>query len=77
MGPITSIYSDMGHDIILLAFIYVLIGGLGNIRGTILATIIFAQMFVILSQYLTPYWSQTILAVIALFVLFYTSRRRY
>jgi branched-chain amino acid transport system permease protein len=77
MGPITSIYSDMGHDIILLAFIYVLIGGLGNIRGTILATIIFAQMFVILSQYLTPYWSQTILAVIALLVLFYTSRRRY
>jgi branched-chain amino acid transport system permease protein len=77
MGPITSIYSDMGHDIILLAFTYVLIGGLGNIRGTILATIIFAQMFVILSQYLTPYWSQTILAVIALYVLFYTSRRRY
>lgn len=75
MGPITTVYSDMGHEMILLAFIAVIVGGLGNIRATLAASIILSEIFVFLSLELEPYWSQTILGLISMVALYVTARR--
>ncbi len=76
MGPVTTVYSDMGHEMILLAFIAVIVGGLGNIRGCLIASVVLSEIYVFLSLYLEPYWSETILGLISMVVLLITARRR-
>ena len=76
MGPVTTVYSDMGHEMIVLAFIAVIVGGLGNIRGSLIASIVLSQIFVFLSMYLEPYWSQTLLGLVAMVALLISTRRK-
>lgn len=43
-GPLVNINLDMGHRYILTAFAVVVIGGLGNVKGTYLVSIILGQL---------------------------------
>ncbi len=45
MAPVYPVNPYMGHVVILIAFIVVIVGGLGSIEGTILAAIIFGFLY--------------------------------
>lgn len=52
--PITQAHYLMGGDPLLLSFIVVIIGGLGSIRGTILAAVIIGMSDGIISVFFSP-----------------------
>ena len=52
--PIQQAYYLMGHDPLLLAFIVVIIGGLGSLPGTISAAILIGMADSIISVFFTP-----------------------
>ena len=39
-GPITSVEPGMGEDMLILAFVVIVIGGIGSVRGAIVASVI-------------------------------------
>ena len=39
-GPISSIESGMGEDMLILAFVVIVIGGIGSIRGAVVASVL-------------------------------------
>ncbi len=39
-GPISSVESGMGEDMLILAFVVIVIGGIGSVRGAVVASII-------------------------------------
>lgn len=45
MAPVYPVNPYMGHVVILIAFIVIIVGGLGSIEGTILASIIFGFLY--------------------------------
>ena len=53
-APIFSIYPSMGGEIILTAFIIVMIGGLGNYLGSIIAAILIGEAIAMGSIWLAP-----------------------
>lgn len=52
--PIQQAHYLMGHDPLLLSFIVVIIGGLGSIRGTLIAALLIGLSDGILSMFFTP-----------------------
>ena len=64
-APLFSIYPTMGHEVVLIAFIIVMIGGLGNFPGSIIAAILTGEAISIGSIWLAP----TQAFVLALFIL--------
>lgn len=52
--PVQQAYYLMGHDPLLLAFIVVIIGGLGSLPGTIIAAILIGMADSIISVFFTP-----------------------
>ena len=40
MGPITSVQSGMGDPVLILAFVVIIIGGIGSIRGAFVAAVL-------------------------------------
>jgi branched-chain amino acid transport system permease protein len=53
-APLFSIYPSMGVDVVLLAFIIVMIGGLGNFPGSIIAAILTGEAISLGSIWLAP-----------------------
>ncbi|HTY92915.1 MAG TPA: branched-chain amino acid ABC transporter permease [Steroidobacteraceae bacterium] len=53
-APISSIQPYMGHSILLLAFAVVIVGGMGNLRGTFAAAFALGMVMSITARY----WSQ-------------------
>lgn len=53
-APLFSIYPSMGGEIILMAFIIVMIGGLGNYLGSIIAAILIGEAIAMGSIWLAP-----------------------
>ncbi len=45
MAPVYPVNPYMGHVVILIAFIVIIVGGLGSIEGTILASIMFGFLY--------------------------------
>ncbi len=39
-GPISSVESGMGEDMLILAFVVIVIGGIGSVRGAVVASVI-------------------------------------
>ena len=39
-GPISSVESGMGEDMLILAFVVIVIGGIGSIRGAVIASVL-------------------------------------
>ena len=52
MAPIISVYPYMGHMVIWTAFVIVIVGGAGNIKGVILAALLFGFLHTIVTTLL-------------------------
>ena len=52
MAPIMSVHPYMGHSVVWTAFVVVIVGGAGNIKGTILAALIFGFLTTIITTLL-------------------------
>jgi branched-chain amino acid transport system permease protein len=58
VAPMTSITHNMGHEILIAAFIIVIVGGFGSIRGTILAALIYSIVNGMFSTFIDPVLSK-------------------
>ena len=67
--PIQQAHYLMGHDPLLLSFIVVIIGGLGSIRGTVLAAVLIGMSDGIISVFLSPTLSKIIATLLVALVL--------
>lgn len=68
-APILSIYSQMGVSILVLTFVVVVLGGLGNVKGSFFAAIIAGM----LDTFVQTYWPDVqMFALYALLVLIMT-----
>jgi len=68
MSPIMSVYPYMGHMVIWTCFVIIIVGGAGNIKGTILAALFFGFLHTIITTLLD---STIALIVSSLFMLIF------
>ncbi len=68
-APLFSIYPSMGIDVVLLAFVIVMIGGLGNFAGSIVAAIIIGEAISIGSIWLAPTQAYVLALVLLLLLM--------
>ena len=69
-SPIVTVRPDMGLDIIVIVFVVVIVGGLGNIFGSALIAVLIATVEGIALVYTTPTLARVIsLAVTAVVIL--------
>jgi len=67
----------MGHDPLLLSFIVVIIGGLGSVRGTIVAALLIGMSDGIISVFLSPTLSKIIATLLVALVLVFRPQGLY
>jgi len=75
-APLLGIYFLMGRDILPLAFMVVVIGGLGTLRGTFFAALLLVLLENLLSLAMTPTETRVISLVIMLVVIVLRVERR-
>ena len=68
LAPIYSVFPTMGKDFILLAFSVVIVGGMGSIKGAVIAGLVLTQIQSISSLFISPVWSEPL--VFGIMVLF-------
>jgi branched-chain amino acid transport system permease protein len=61
LAPIYSVFPTMGRDFVLIAFSVVIIGGMGSIKGAVVAGLLLTQVQSISSLYISPVWSDPLL----------------
>lgn len=69
LAPVYSVFPTMGKDFILMAFSVVIVGGLGSIKGAILAGLLLTQVQALSSLYISPVWSDPLVFGIMVLVL--------
>jgi len=69
LAPVYSVFPTMGKDFILLAFCVVIVGGLGSIKGTVIAGLVLTQIQSISSLYIPPSWTDPLVFAIMVLVL--------
>ena len=69
LAPIYSVFPTMGKDFVLIAFSVVIIGGMGSIKGAVIAGLVLTQIQSISSLYISPVWSDPLLFGIMVAVL--------
>jgi branched-chain amino acid transport system permease protein len=69
LSPIFSVFPTMGHDFLVMAFTVVIVGGLGSIKGAVLAGVLLTQIQAISSLIVSPVWSEPLLFAIMVAVL--------
>lgn len=69
LAPIYSVFPTMGRDFILMAFSVVIVGGLGSIKGAVVAGILLTQLQSISSLYISPVWSDPLVFSVMVLVL--------
>jgi branched-chain amino acid transport system permease protein len=69
LAPIYSVFPTMGRDFVLIAFSVVIIGGMGSIKGAVLAGLLLTQVQSISSLFISPVWSDPLLFGILVLVL--------
>jgi branched-chain amino acid transport system permease protein len=69
LAPIYSVFPTMGRDFVLMAFSVVIIGGMGSIKGAVLAGLVLTQIQSISSLLISPVWNDTLLFGIMVVVL--------
>ena len=67
--PIQQAHYLMGHDPLLLSFIVVIIGGLGSLRGTVLAAVIIGMSDGIISVFFSPTLAKILATLLVALVL--------
>lgn len=71
LSPIYGVYPEMGHGFIFLAFAVVIVGGLGSIKGAVIAGLLLTQVFVLASLVMSPVWADVLVfAAMVLALLF-------
>lgn len=68
LAPIYSAFPTMGKDFILMAFSVVIVGGMGSIKGAVIAGLVLTQIQSISSLYISPVWGEPL--VFGIMVLF-------
>ncbi len=53
-GPIVGVDFRMGMDVIIMAFIVVIIGGVGSLKGSVISALLVAELVGIASIFLAP-----------------------
>lgn len=61
LAPIYSVFPTMGRDFVLIAFSVVIIGGMGSIKGAVIAGLLLTQIQSISSLFISPVWSDPLL----------------
>jgi branched-chain amino acid transport system permease protein len=69
--PIQQAHYLMGSDPLLLSFIVVIIGGLGSLRGTVVAAILIGMSNGVISVFFTPTLAKILATLLVAFVLVY------
>lgn len=69
--PIQQAHYLMGHDPLLLSFIVVIIGGLGSLRGTVLAAVLIGLSNGIISVFFSPTLAKILATLLVALVLVY------
>ena len=69
LAPIYSVFPTMGTDFVLIAFSVVIIGGIGSIKGAVIAGLLLTQIQSISSLWISPVWSDPLLFGIMVLVL--------
>ena len=69
LAPIYSVFPTMGRDFVLIAFSVVIVGGMGSIKGAVVAGLVLTQIQSISSLYISPVWSDPLLFGIMVAVL--------
>jgi branched-chain amino acid transport system permease protein len=69
LSPVFSVFPTMGHDFLVLAFTVVIVGGMGSIKGAVLAGLLLTQVQAVSSLYISPVWSDPIVFGIMVLVL--------
>ena len=69
LAPIYSVFPTMGRDFVLIAFSVVIIGGMGSIKGAVIAGLVLTQIQSISSLFISPVWSEPLLFGIMVLVL--------
>lgn len=69
LAPIYSVFPTMGRDFVLIAFSVVIIGGMGSIKGAVIAGLLLTQLQSISSLVISPVWSDPLLFGIMVLVL--------
>lgn len=75
--PIQQAHYLMGHDPLLLSFIVVIIGGLGSIRGTIVAALLIGLSDGIISVFFTPTLAKILATLLVAMVLVFRPQGLY
>jgi branched-chain amino acid transport system permease protein len=71
LAPIYSVFPTMGRDFILLAFTVVIVGGLGSIKGAVVAGIALTQLQALSALYISPVWSDPLVFTVMVIVLMF------
>ena len=69
LAPVYSVFPSMGKDFILMAFSVVIIGGLGSIKGAVVAGLVLTQIQALASLYIPPSWTDPLVFAIMVGVL--------
>jgi branched-chain amino acid transport system permease protein len=69
LAPVYSVFPTMGKDFILMAFSVVIIGGLGSIKGAVVAGLVLTQIQALASLYIPPSWTDPLVFAIMVVVL--------
>jgi branched-chain amino acid transport system permease protein len=69
LAPVYSVFPTMGKDFILMAFSVVIVGGLGSIKGAVIAGLLLTQIQAIASLYIPPSWTDPLVFAIMVAVL--------
>jgi branched-subunit amino acid ABC-type transport system permease component len=73
--PVTSVYPTVGNDVILLAFIVVVAGGLGNFRGAAIVALLVGEVTALGSIVIRPIEVEILLFILVIALLVVRSRR--
>ncbi len=68
-APINQVFYLMGNDVILLSFIVVIIGGLGSLKGTLIAALSICSLEGVLASVLSPIQAKAAIFIIMIIVL--------
>jgi len=67
--PIQQAHYLMGHDPLLLSFIVVIIGGLGSLRGTVVAALVIGLSDGVISMFFSPTLAKILATLLVALVL--------
>jgi len=68
-APIYQVFYLMGHDVILLSFIVVIIGGLGSLKGTLIAALALCSIEGVMASFLSPVQAKAAIFMIMIVLL--------